>query len=61
MTVLRNELGEDKGTPTAVSFGDERLIGTEAEKHLQVIRESRDHSGCMRNDFCSSAAVPRSW
>ena len=36
VTVLRNELGEDKGTPTAVSFGDERLIGTEAEKHLQV-------------------------
>ena len=36
MTVLRNEYGEDKGTPTAVSFGDECLIGTEAEKHLQV-------------------------
>ncbi len=37
VTVLRNEYGEDKGTPTAVSFGDECLIGTETEKHLQVI------------------------
>ena len=36
MTVLCNELGEDTGTPTAVSFGDERLVGTEAEEHLQV-------------------------
>ena len=40
MTVLRNELGEDRGTPTAVSFGDERLVGTEAEQHLQVTSES---------------------
>ena len=36
VTVLRNEVGDDEGTPTAVSFGDERLVGTEAEKHLQV-------------------------
>lgn len=39
--MLGDEYGGEKGVPTAVSFGDERRVGSEARARLQARRRLR--------------------